>query len=1459
MNGLGGAAGVLLGGIITEVLSWRWVLLINPPIAIAATLVAFAVVTERRRAPGASFDLAGALTLTIGQMVLVYGVVEAGLKGWGTFAALGPIALGLVLLGAFGVIETRVASAPLIPFKQLTKGLRTANTVVLLFSAALFPMWFVSSLYMQQVLGLSPLHTGLVFLPMTLTIMLIARQAGKLVGRFGVRTVLGSGLLMLTGGLLLFTRIGSSGSPIVYVIIPGVLTAAGIAMAIVPSTIAATQGAKEGQAGLASGLVNTSRQIGGGLGLALLITLATQRTTHLIGSGQQVSQALTHGFALAYLIGAGLAASAAILTFTSLPKPPAALRGAARRFAFAIAAVLASFVALTAAFAGSHGAPLGAYTTRGAYSYVTEPGLHPPKIHATYHAPASALAPGYIFTANFYDLNEPPIVGQSGPLILDRNLQPVWFQPVSEKVVASNLSLQTYEGKPALAWWQGRVTNTGATETGEDVVVNSHYQKIASLKATGGWVLTLHELLISGERRVGDRQQEHPDGPLQVRRRLQRRAGRLGRAGVQPEDRQAVAQLGRARPHPAERVPGDAADQRVPLGRIPRQRDRPDRQRRLRRLDARHVGRLHGRHRQRQDRVDARRQELELQVRPRRRLQMAARRRAQGRLDRQPVRRPLLPADRRRHLRLAKRSLARARAEARRTDAHRDARQRIQPRQGLRRGVHGRHPAASERQRARRLGLGTVLLRVQPLRQAAGRRGTAGIGPHLQGDARAMAGPAAHATRRRGAHDGRRQDDRVRELERRYRSRFVAGPRRPRGREQRRERRRRPTDRGGHRRQDRLRDRDLRGAERCAERGELRGAGARRPRPGALRLASLLRGEQMTMRAAMLPAALALSVGLCACGGASASSEVLHAEELHAEVAATAAAANPVTVSPLPDTEDASPETQIAFLGRAGTRVADVRVVGSRSGVHGGQLQGYSTGTGESFLPTHPFVPGERVTVHARVSASPGAAPTLAASTTFTIAHQASISTKEFPIQKGEASAVQHYSSAPTLTPSTVTVTTPAKPGATPGDLFLAPYQGEGTPGPMITDQGGNLVWFHPLPSGIESTNFSVQQYEGKPVLAWWQGRILEVGFGQGEQVLYNTAYRQVATIRAGNGYRSDLHEIRLTPEGTAWIDVFDPVDMNLKVEGGSANDILTDSVIEEVDVKTGLVMWEWHALGHIPIGESNQPVPANNYPWDYVHINSIDPGPTGDVLLSSRNTWALYDVDLHSGGFHWRIGGKRSTFKLGPGTRFYWQHDAEFQPGGLISVFDNGSNPPKEKQSRGLLLALDPKTRTVTLAKRFFNPAKTLLASSQGNVVNLSAPGQAGGNWLMGYGGLPNLTEYNFAGEVLLDATLGKNVQDFRTYLSPWSGQPTTPPSVVAQPGAAGALTVAVSWNGATEVASWQVLAGASPSTLEPVATAPKSGFQTTIATPSPGPYVAVQALNSAGAVIGTSAAVKA
>jgi hypothetical protein len=596
-----------------------------------------------------------------------------------------------------------------------------------------------------------------------------------------------------------------------------------------------------------------------------------------------------------------------------------------------------------------------------------------------------------------------------------------------------------------------------------------------------------------------------------------------------------------------------------------------------------------------------------------------------------------------------------------------------------------------------------------------------------------------------------------------------------------------------------------------------------------------------TLRSAGLAlGSLAIAAGLSACGGTTpATSATLSAS-------VRAAATGGVAVSPQPGTPDASATTQISFLGAPGTKVSDVRVSGTRSGAHAGVLRAYSTGTGESFLPSHPFRAGEKVTVHAQAGGA-------AVSTSFTIAHQAPVSQKQFPLNPGDAKAVQHYSSAPSLTPSTVKITTRAKPGAAPGDLFLAPYQGKGTPGPMIAEQDGSLVWFKPLPAGETATNLQVQQYEGKPVLTWWQGRVLEVGFGQGAIEVYNTSYQHVRTIRAGNGYHADLHEIHLTPEGTAWNDQFDPIEMNLSSAGGKSDGVLTDSIIQQIDVKTGLVMWEWHALGHIPLSESNNPAPKYSYPWDYVHINSISPGPNGDVLLSSRNTWALYDVDIASGQIRWRLGGKHSSLKLGAGTREYWQHDAEWQPGGLISVFDNGSTPPKEKQSRGLLLKPDPAGHSVSLVRAFTNPSRTLLAASQGNTLSLP-----GGNWLMGYGGLPNFTEYDSSRHVLLDGTLGKNVQDFRTYLAPWSATAPGRPSLSAK-ASGGAATVAASWNGATSIASWRVLAGASAGSLAPVATAAKAGFETTLKASAAGPYFAVQALDGSGNVLGTSATVKA
>jgi Arylsulfotransferase (ASST) len=595
----------------------------------------------------------------------------------------------------------------------------------------------------------------------------------------------------------------------------------------------------------------------------------------------------------------------------------------------------------------------------------------------------------------------------------------------------------------------------------------------------------------------------------------------------------------------------------------------------------------------------------------------------------------------------------------------------------------------------------------------------------------------------------------------------------------------------------------------------------------------------------------AIAVSLCSCGGTSSATS----EALGATTHARSAASGEVTVSPISGTEDASASSQISFLGTAGTKVGNVSVVGSSSGKHTGHLAPYSTGTGESFIPSKPFTAGERVTVHATVTTG---GHQESVSDSFTIGHQIPISQVEFPINQGDPGAVQHYISAPTLTPSTVKITTQAKPGVTQGDFFLDPYQGSGAPGPMIVDSQGNLIWDHTLGHEEESTNFHVQSYEGKPVLTWWQGRILKLGFGQGQDEIYDTSYRHLATVRAGNGYKADLHEIRLEPDGTAWIDIFDPVKMNLSSVHGAARGVLTDSVIQEIDIRTGLVMWEWHALGHIALAESQIPASRNEYPWDYAHINTVDPGSNHDVLLSSRSAWTLYDVSLQTGAINWRLGGgKRSSFKLGPGVKFYWQHDAEWEPSGEISLFDNGSTPPKEKQSRGLILQPNYTAHTVKLVKAFTNPTQTLLASSQGNMLNL-AEGATSGNWLMGYGGLPNFTEYNAKGEVLLDATLGKNVQDFRTYLSPWNATPTTSPSIAAQ-GSGSDVTVEASWNGATNVSSWQVLAGPSGS-LTPTGTATaKTGFQTTIKVQTSGPDVAVRALTAAGEVLGTSSSIPA
>ncbi len=556
-----------------------------------------------------------------------------------------------------------------------------------------------------------------------------------------------------------------------------------------------------------------------------------------------------------------------------------------------------------------------------------------------------------------------------------------------------------------------------------------------------------------------------------------------------------------------------------------------------------------------------------------------------------------------------------------------------------------------------------------------------------------------------------------------------------------------------------------------------------------------------------------------------------------------------VTVSPLSGSRAASPQTQISFLGLPPWQIGAISVVGSRSGAHGGRLEAYSQGDGASFVPSVRFSEGERVTVHARLRGAAGPQTIL---DEFGVATRDSISTTPEAIHPGGAAEVQHFSSRPDLAPAAVSVTA-SSPALAHGDEFVAPYSGPGQAGPMILDASGALVWFKALPANISATNFRVQEYEGKPVLTWWQGDISVHGFGRGEGVIADSSYTEIAHVRAGNGDQADLHELQLTPSGTALITAYDPILCNLSSLGGPAYGAVTDAVFQEVDVKTGLVMYEWSSLDHVGLSESYEPpqTSSTSWPFDFFHLNSINLDADGSLLISARNTWTVYELNARSGQILWRLGGKQSTFKGAAGTRTAFQHDPRELAGGLISVFDNGASPTVHRQSRGIVLSLNRQTRTATLVSAFTHTPR-LLADSQGNVQAL-----ANGDWFLGWGQEPSFSEFSPAGALLFDAHFPRHEQSYRSFRFAWTGTPAEPPVFAFAPAGTAPATVFASWNGATLVSSWRVMAGTAPGALKPLAQVGRSGFETSIPLPvnASGPVLEVQALDANGRVLGISA----
>ncbi len=426
------------------------------------------------------------------------------------------------------------------------------------------------------------------------------------------------------------------------------------------------------------------------------------------------------------------------------------------------------------------------------------------------------------------------------------------------------------------------------------------------------------------------------------------------------------------------------------------------------------------------------------------------------------------------------------------------------------------------------------------------------------------------------------------------------------------------------------------------------------------------------------------------------------------------------------------------------------------------------------------------------------------------------------------------FHSRPDLHPPGVTITAggggaPAG-GEDPGYLFLGPgpvsLKGTAQYGPLIIDRRGQLVWFRPLGRGMEVTNFASSEYRGEPVLVWWEGKVYPSGYGRGEAVLLDRSYREVARIRAAGGRSMDMHALTLTPQGTALFTCHpDTVTGDLSAIGGPRATNIFASVIQEVDIASGRLLFEWRSLEHIPVGESHEPLAE---PYDYLHPNSIQQLPDGNLLISARHTWALYKLDRRTGSVMWRLGGRRSDFGVGSDARFAWQHDARQVSAQVLTVFDNATDGRSKtaSRSRGLVLAVDESRRTVALRNAYPNPQR-LLSGAMGSVQILPS-----GRVLVGWGVESHTSEFAADGSLRFDAALPGGTYSYRGLWLDWMGTPGHRPVLAAQRSRTSDGTlVFASWNGATEVSGWEVNAGARRDGLRPLGVARRHGFETGIA----------------------------
>jgi hypothetical protein len=425
--------------------------------------------------------------------------------------------------------------------------------------------------------------------------------------------------------------------------------------------------------------------------------------------------------------------------------------------------------------------------------------------------------------------------------------------------------------------------------------------------------------------------------------------------------------------------------------------------------------------------------------------------------------------------------------------------------------------------------------------------------------------------------------------------------------------------------------------------------------------------------------------------------------------------------------------------------------------------------------------------------------------------------------------------------------------------LFLGPSAyGPVQAGSLLLDPHGEPTWFLPATHKRWTTDVRLQHYRGQPVLTWWEGQVTLSGFGQGEGVVMDSSYREIARVRAANGRTIDMHEFVLTPEGTALFTCCpETARADLSPVGGPTDGSVLQGIIQEVDVRTGRLLFEWRSLEHIPVGDSYFPFKDD---YDYLHINSIEITPDGHLLISARHTWALYKLDRRSGEVIWRLGGKSSDFVQDNEAQFSWQHDAHQPKPGIITVFDDGAaqfadgfgERRTESQSRGVALDVDEGGRQVSVQTSYRHP-KPLLSNAMGNFQTLS-----NGNVLLGWGDLGIASEFAPDGRWLNDTKFGNRHDSYRAYRYPWSGKPLDEPAVAARRERDGTSRLYASWNGATSVSGWIVSMGGRSGALHPVGVARRRGFETVIPMSSASGFARVTAVDVGGRQLGSSRVVR-